>query len=966
MAERGPTIQSRGILTALRAAAVLVIVTGLSDVIAGAAPTFEPLYLYLAAVALITALDGVLLGLATAAAGTAFYALLFMPRAAALSTRGLWPAGAAFATAAVVAVIRGIVRRLRRSDKPAEVFPPAPSLLGPSAILANNTEVLSAIDELRADLRSAMTDAASAREREAMLERTYSQAREALLARLHVAEEEGARVMQLLAEERTQRSRSESAARDYAAGSERTLAAAREHANAMAARVAELEPTLKETQASARQRLEAARTEIDSLRGEIGRLRGAVEAARTEATARSAEIATLREAMEDLRRAREVERGRADGERGLRTTAVERVTELERALTAERAARAQAEQSRVDAAAARERVERALKSQETEASTLRVRIAELEEALATAAATESDDERELRARVAELEQSLIDERAMHAQDAGIVEQLEVARAETASLNTRVAGLQEELRRSSADAEARRREITALRGRIAELDQAFASERDARAQAVEQMEVRQTSVNALQAELLAVAQAAATRDGEAASLRERIEELEQELSSQHAIHEGELAQLAGEAQAAQAELERQAARVAQSRSELQAAHDALAGANAEAAAARDEKLRVEELLAAERAARTAETDAALGETRRLRGRVDALQEELARTAAAASEHSGTISELRGRLESAEQMLADERAARAAEVAESDRKIQLVTQHLAQDHEADLGVAVEEREAARAEARGLTIRVNSLQEEVRRAAAEAAAWKTRVQELEQAAAEERTNREQLQAETDARLNTIVAHLAEDHEADLGKALEEKEQARAEARSLGLRMVALQKKLEEQRQSLEHASELLTETRTAAQKEIDNLRRRLASAPALASAAVDHVRPRILIAHPDADLLMSARSSLERTGYEVTTAADGLEALRTAIALQPDVVIADATMPKMDGRELCQLLKSQEKTAQIRVILLMRATDDPPKGDFPPDEVLRKPVPLETLKATLAALLSSARRS
>jgi CheY-like chemotaxis protein len=115
----------------------------------------------------------------------------------------------------------------------------------------------------------------------------------------------------------------------------------------------------------------------------------------------------------------------------------------------------------------------------------------------------------------------------------------------------------------------------------------------------------------------------------------------------------------------------------------------------------------------------------------------------------------------------------------------------------------------------------------------------------------------------------------------------------------------------------------------------------------------------RPRILIVYPDSELRKNAPGVLERAGYDVVSASDGLEALRTAIAQKPDVVIADAIMPKMDGRELCQLLKSQEKTAQIKVILLIRPGDEPPRGDFPADEVLRKPVPLETLKATLAAL-------
>ncbi|HKR62380.1 MAG TPA: response regulator, partial [Thermoanaerobaculia bacterium] len=184
----------------------------------------------------------------------------------------------------------------------------------------------------------------------------------------------------------------------------------------------------------------------------------------------------------------------------------------------------------------------------------------------------------------------------------------------------------------------------------------------------------------------------------------------------------------------------------------------------------------------------------------------------------------------------------------------------------------------------------------------------------------AAELRRQLEATRAEFDEKLQTIVTHLAADHEADLGKAVEEREEARAEARSAKMKIAAMQQKLDEMQEP----------------------RKR-----------------RVLIVYPDATLRMNARAILERAGYEVVGAADGLEALRTAIAARPDVVIADAVMPKMDGRELCQLLKSQEKTAHIRVILLTRATDDPPRGDFPPDQVLRKPVPLETLKATLAAL-------
>jgi CheY-like chemotaxis protein len=162
----------------------------------------------------------------------------------------------------------------------------------------------------------------------------------------------------------------------------------------------------------------------------------------------------------------------------------------------------------------------------------------------------------------------------------------------------------------------------------------------------------------------------------------------------------------------------------------------------------------------------------------------------------------------------------------------------------------------------------------------------------------------------------------------------------------------------------QTIEDSTLLLEQTRTAAQGEIDRLHLRVAELEngfAVASAPPTVARPRVLIAHPDADLRTSARTSLERAGYEVVSAGDGLEALRTAIAERPDVVIADVLMPKMDGRELCQLLKSQEKTSHIRVVLLLRVGDEAPKGDLCPDEVLRKPVPLEILKSTLASLVA-----
>src|SRR6185436_7874825 len=203
----------------------------------------------------------------------------------------------------------------------------------------------------------------------------------------------------------------------------------------------------------------------------------------------------------------------------------------------------------------------------------------------------------------------------------------------------------------------------------------------------------------------------------------------------------------------------------------------------------------------------------------------------------------------------------------------------------------------------------------------------------------------------------------HLAEDHEQDLGTAIMEKEAVRAEARGVSMKLDKLQHKIEEERgkwiaqkqaladqlrqaeeraaRAVEDTTRVMTDARHSWQAELERLRHRVAelekqqtngapAAPVDLSAPIPmppppesapepvRHRPRIVVVHPDLELREAARSSLVRVGYEVATAGDGLEGLRVAIAMQPDIVIADSQMPKMDGRELCQLLKSQEKTA------------------------------------------------
>jgi len=61
------------------------------------------------------------------------------------------------------------------------------------------------------------------------------------------------------------------------------------------------------------------------------------------------------------------------------------------------------------------------------------------------------------------------------------------------------------------------------------------------------------------------------------------------------------------------------------------------------------------------------------------------------------------------------------------------------------------------------------------------------------------------------------------------------------------------------------------------------------------------------------------------LKKAGYEVGFAVDGISALESLQTRKPDLIILDIMMPRMDGVELCQRLKSKEETSHIPVIFL-----------------------------------------
>jgi CheY-like chemotaxis protein len=86
-----------------------------------------------------------------------------------------------------------------------------------------------------------------------------------------------------------------------------------------------------------------------------------------------------------------------------------------------------------------------------------------------------------------------------------------------------------------------------------------------------------------------------------------------------------------------------------------------------------------------------------------------------------------------------------------------------------------------------------------------------------------------------------------------------------------------------------------------------------------------------PRVLIVDDDKVIQQLLVVNLELEGYEVETASDGEEALKSILANRYDVVLLDVMMPKMDGREVCRRVKADPKVKDTPIVFLSARAQD-----------------------------------
>jgi len=85
------------------------------------------------------------------------------------------------------------------------------------------------------------------------------------------------------------------------------------------------------------------------------------------------------------------------------------------------------------------------------------------------------------------------------------------------------------------------------------------------------------------------------------------------------------------------------------------------------------------------------------------------------------------------------------------------------------------------------------------------------------------------------------------------------------------------------------------------------------------------VGESRSKVLLVEDSKFLRMANERALAKAGYEVSTAADGEEALRVATDELPDIILLDMLLPKLSGPEVLKALKSNPATMAIPVVVL-----------------------------------------
>lgn len=119
----------------------------------------------------------------------------------------------------------------------------------------------------------------------------------------------------------------------------------------------------------------------------------------------------------------------------------------------------------------------------------------------------------------------------------------------------------------------------------------------------------------------------------------------------------------------------------------------------------------------------------------------------------------------------------------------------------------------------------------------------------------------------------------------------------------------------------------------------------------------------KKKVLVVEDEAELTGAIQIRLEQAGYEVLIAYDGQEALEKARTENPDLIVLDLMLPKIDGYKVCRMLKFDEKYKKIPVVMLTARAQEKDENlgyEVGADAFITKPFKYQVLLAKIAELL------
>ena len=119
----------------------------------------------------------------------------------------------------------------------------------------------------------------------------------------------------------------------------------------------------------------------------------------------------------------------------------------------------------------------------------------------------------------------------------------------------------------------------------------------------------------------------------------------------------------------------------------------------------------------------------------------------------------------------------------------------------------------------------------------------------------------------------------------------------------------------------------------------------------------------KKRILIVEDEADLVKAIELRLTEEGFDVITSLDGEDALKKARRENPDLLILDLMLPKIDGYKVCRLLKFDQKYKNVPVIMLTARVEERDRNlgmEMGADEYITKPFEWNDLLAKILNFL------